>query len=83
VRLAHLDRGILLARINDSSGASRHFQEAIRIDPSKTDAHYRLARLWSSVGRDQEARAEFEQVRKLAAEEPPPPLVRLSGRKLR
>ena len=59
-----------------------HFQEAIRIDPSKPDAHYRLGRLWSSLGRDEEAQAEFEQVKKLAAEEPPPPLIRLPGRKL-
>jgi hypothetical protein len=28
------------------------------------------------------AQGEFEQVKKLAAEEPPPPLIRLTGRKL-
>jgi tetratricopeptide (TPR) repeat protein len=82
LRLAHLDLGILLAGKKDSSGAVRHFREAIRIDPSKPDAHYRLARLLSSLGRNDEAHAEFEEVKKLAAEESPPPLIRLPGRKL-
>ena len=81
LRLAHLDLGILLSG-KDSSGAARHFREAIRIDSSKPDAHYRLGRLLSSLGRDEEAQAEFEQVKKLAAQEPPPPLIRLPGRKL-
>jgi tetratricopeptide (TPR) repeat protein len=82
LRLAHLDLGILLAAKNDSSGAAGHFREAIRIDPSKSDAHYRLGRLWNSLGRRDDAQAEFEQVRKLAEEQPPPPLIRLPGRKL-
>ena len=82
MRLAHLDLGIVLAAKNDPDEAARHFREAIRIDPSKPDAHYRLGRLWSSLGRQQEAQAEFEKVKKLAAEEPPPPLLRLPGRRL-
>jgi Flp pilus assembly protein TadD len=79
MRLAHLDLGVVLAARNDSGEAARHFREAIRIDPSKPDAHYRLGKLWSSLGRQQEAQAEFDKVKKLAAEQPPPPLVRLSG----
>ena len=77
IRLAHVDLGILLAARNDSSEAARCFREAIRIDPNKPDAHYRLGRLLSSLGREQEAQAEFDKVKKLAAEEPPPPLIRL------
>ena len=75
-----MDLGILLAAKNDSDEAVRHFREAIRIDPSKPDAHYRLGRVWSSLGRQQEAQAEFEKVKQLAAEEPPPPLIRLPRR---
>lgn len=82
LRLAHLDLGILLAKKNDSSGAARHFQEAVRIDGSKPDAHYRLGRLWMSLGRTEEAQVEFAAVKKLAKEEAPPPLVRLPGRTL-
>ena len=79
MRLAHLDLGIGLAAKNDSDEAVRHFREAIHIDLSKPDTHYRLGRLWSSMGRQQEAQAEFKKVKQLATEEPPPPLLRLSG----
>jgi Flp pilus assembly protein TadD len=80
MRLAHLDLGILLAAKNGSDEAARHFREAIRLDPSKPDAHYRLGRLWTSLGREHDAQDEFDKVQKLAAEEPPPPLLRLPGR---
>jgi tetratricopeptide (TPR) repeat protein len=79
-RLAHLDLGILLAARNQSEEAARHLRAAIRLDPSRSDAHYRLARLLRSLGREQEAQAEVETVKKLAAETPPPALVRLPGR---
>jgi len=82
MRLAHLDLGIVLAAKNDSDGAVRQFREAIRIDPSEPDAHYRLAKLLGSLGSPEEAHAEFEKVKALAAEVPPPPLLRLSGRRL-
>ena len=82
VRLAHLDLGIVLAAKNLSDEAARHFREAIRIDPSKPDAHYRLGRLFSSLGREREAQEEFDKVQKLAAEQPPPPLLRLPGQQL-
>lgn len=82
LRLAQLDLGILLSARNDSSEAVRCFREAIRIDSSKPDAHYRLGRLLRSLGREREAQQEFDAVKKLAAEEPPPPLIRLPGRPL-
>jgi tetratricopeptide (TPR) repeat protein len=82
LRLAHLDLGIVLAARNDSDEAVRHYREAIRIDPSKPDAHYRLGRLLGSLGREHDAQDEFDKVQKLAAEETPPPLLRLSGRRL-
>jgi len=80
LRLAYLDLGILLAQRRDSDEAARHFREAIRIDPSKPDAHYRLGRLLNSLGRVQDAQAEFETVKKLAADESAPPLIRLAAR---
>jgi len=82
MRLAHLDLAIVLAAKNDSGEAARHFREAIRIDPSQPDAHYRLGRLWSSLGREHDAQDEFDKVQKLAAEESPPPLLRLPWRRL-
>ena len=74
-----MDLGIVLAGGNDSGEAIPHFREAIRIDPSKPDAHYRLGRLLSSLGREQEAQAEFDKVKQLAVEQAPPPLIRLPG----
>ena len=80
IRLAQLDLGIVLASRNDSDEAARCFREAIRIDPAKPDAHYRLGRLMSSLGRDQDAQTEFDKVKSLAAEQPPPLLLQLAGR---
>jgi len=71
MRLAHLDLGILQASRNDSDSAAAHFREAIRIDSSKPDAHYRLGRLLLSIGRQKEAEAEFARVKQLAKEERP------------
>ena len=51
----------------------------IRLDPSRPDAHYRLGRLWRSVGREQDAEAEFAKVKELGKEEPQPPLIRVPG----
>jgi Flp pilus assembly protein TadD len=82
MRLAHLDLGILLAAKKDSDEAVRQFREAIRLDASKPDAHYRLGRLYSSMGYQQDARDEFDKVQKLAAEEAPPPLLSLPGRRI-
>ena len=75
VRLAHLDLGIVLANRKDFDEAARHFREAIRIDPSSPDAHYRLGRLWLATGRQKDADAEFDKVKALAKQEQPAPLI--------
>jgi len=73
IRLAHVDLGILLSDNKDTAREAEHqFREAIRLDPSKPDAHYRLGKLWQSLGREQEAEAEFEKVKKLADSGPEP-----------
>ena len=79
-RLAQLDLGILLAGRNEFEEAATHLREAIRLDSSKPDAHYRLGRVWLSMGREAEANAEFAKVKTLAKEEHPQPLVTLPGR---
>jgi Flp pilus assembly protein TadD len=80
----HFSRQELRAELEDSRNhsdeAAQHLREAIRLDPGNPDAHYRLGRLWRSLGREQEAQAEFEKVKQLAAATPPPPLIRLPGR---
>lgn len=43
----------------------RELREAIRLDPSRADAHYRLARVYRNLGRPAEAKTELETVKQL------------------
>jgi Flp pilus assembly protein TadD len=79
IRLAHLDLGILLADRTESTEAAQHLREAIRLDPSKPDGHYRLGKLLRSLGREREADAEFAKVKALAQEEQQVPLIQVPG----
>jgi tetratricopeptide (TPR) repeat protein len=54
-------------------------REAIRMDPSKPDAYFRLGRLLRSLGREAEAIAQFAKVKDLSREEPQAPLIKLPG----
>jgi tetratricopeptide (TPR) repeat protein len=81
IRLVHLDLGIILIDHKDYAQAEFHLREAIRLDPSKPDAHYRLGKLWSAVGREKEAEAEFAKVKELANAEQVEPLISVPGRK--
>lgn len=65
LELAHLDLGILDASNGDRSAAVDQFRTAISIDPKNADPHWRLARLYQSMGRKKEAQEEFAQVRKM------------------
>ncbi|MGA2599350.1 MAG: tetratricopeptide repeat protein [Bryobacteraceae bacterium] len=76
LRLARLDLGIILAEDNNPEAALQ-LQEAIRLDPSKPDAHYRLGRLWKSMGREKDAAAEFAKVKDLAQNEHQDPLIKV------
>lgn len=58
-RLAWLDLGILLAQEHENDEAVADIRHAIEMDPSEVDAHWRLARLYQSMGRADEAKAEF------------------------
>ena len=55
--------------------------KALALDNNLAEAHASRGVALSAAQRIDEAQAEFEQVRKLAAEEAPAPLVRLPGRK--
>jgi tetratricopeptide (TPR) repeat protein len=65
LRLAHLDLGILYAQERDYARAIQHFKEAVRLDPSRTDARFRLARLYRDTGREQEAKAELAGIERV------------------
>lgn len=65
VRIAHLDLGIVFAQGKQYDRAIAAFKEAIRLDDSKTDAHFRLARVYKEAGKPAESAAELAIVRQL------------------
>ena len=65
VRIAQLDLGIAFAQDKKYDNAIAAFKEAIRLDASKTDAHFRLARVYRLAGKPVEAAAELAIVQQL------------------
>ena len=57
--------GIILADGRRYARAIAEFKEAIRLDPSRSDAHYRLSRVYRELGKQAEANAELAIVRQL------------------
>ena len=68
IRLAYIDRGILLLEEKKYKDAIADFRKAIEIDPGQPDAHYRLARVYQALGESSEAEKEFALVRQLRQE---------------
>jgi tetratricopeptide (TPR) repeat protein len=65
IRIAYLDLGIIYTEQKKYDEALKHLKHAEQIDPSRPDAHYRLARLYQDLGRQSEASQEFAKVSKL------------------
>ena len=65
MQLAHLDLGIVEADMGHNAAAVRELKLAVKLSPNDVRAHYRLARLYQSIGRKQEATAEFEKTKTL------------------
>jgi tetratricopeptide (TPR) repeat protein len=64
-RIAFVDIGIVYTEQKRNADALSAFQRAIAMDPEEVDAHWRLARLYASTGRQKEAQAEFARVNEL------------------
>jgi tetratricopeptide (TPR) repeat protein len=77
LRIAHFDLGIIEADDKNYAGAVKQFQEAIRVDPERSEAHYRLARIYQQMGRPADAAPEFALVKKLQEKKEVEPPVRL------
>jgi Tfp pilus assembly protein PilF len=74
-----LSLGILYAGAKQNDLAIAQFRAAARFDPTAFDAHYRLAHLYSELGRTKDADAEFAIVRKLHEKKDAEPLMKISG----
>jgi tetratricopeptide (TPR) repeat protein len=68
---AHLGRGAKLMQDQLFDAAAGEFEKALAIDPTDVRARYQYAVCLLTVGRNDEARHEFERVRKQAGELPP------------
>jgi Flp pilus assembly protein TadD len=47
------------------AAAAKAFQTAVKLEPDKPDAHYRLARAYKELGNKAEALKEFARTREL------------------
>ncbi|MGD0620001.1 MAG: tetratricopeptide repeat protein, partial [Bryobacteraceae bacterium] len=79
IRIIHLDLGIVFAEDKQYDRAIAALKEAIRLDNSKTDAHYRLARVYKDAGKPAQAAAELAIVSKLREQKREDDLRKLSG----
>jgi tetratricopeptide (TPR) repeat protein len=80
IRIARLDLGILYAERKDNVRALRELRDAVRLDPSRADAHYRLSRVYLALGREAEAKAELAMVKQLHENRLEDALHRVSGK---
>ena len=65
IALAHLDLGILAGDAGRKDEALREMKEAEKLSPNDQNVHYRLGRLYKSMGMNVEAKAEFDKTRGL------------------
>jgi Flp pilus assembly protein TadD len=65
---AHLGRGVQLMQGQLFEAAASEFEQALAINAADPKAHFQFAVCLLSLGRNDEARSQFEQVRKLAGE---------------
>jgi len=61
-RITHYDLGILDAREKKYDRAASEFRQAIEMDPSRADGHYRLAGVLRAQGEEKLAQEELKKV---------------------
>jgi tetratricopeptide (TPR) repeat protein len=62
IRLTYVDLGILHAQLNQNEEAEASLERAVRMDPTEADAHWRLARLYQTMGEKEKAKREMQKV---------------------
>ncbi len=63
--LGHLDLGIVLAQAGRNDDALRELTAAAKLIPDDVNVHWRLGRLYRSMGKMEEAKAEFAKASSL------------------
>jgi tetratricopeptide (TPR) repeat protein len=64
-RLAYFDLGCVYADQKKNQEAVAALEHAVKLDPSQPDAHYRLARLYTTLGQKEKAAQEFTKTKEL------------------
>ncbi len=65
IELAHLDLGSIDADTGHTQEALRELTAAAKLAPNDVNVHWHLARLYRSMGKQDEARAEFDKARNI------------------
>jgi tetratricopeptide (TPR) repeat protein len=65
LRFAYVDLGAVLTDLKQYKEAIAALEQAVKMDPSQPDAHYRLARVYREMGDEDKAKKEFIEVRNL------------------
>lgn len=66
LEMAHLDLGIVYAEAGRHADAIRELKLAAKLKPDDVAPHWRLAQLYRTLGRREEANAEFEKTKTLS-----------------
>ena len=67
IRIAYIDLGNILAKQQSYTEAVAALKRAVELDPKQSDAHYRLAGIYRTMGNTAEAEKEMAEVRALQA----------------
>lgn len=66
--LSYLDLGIVYSETGRNADALRQLTKAAQLTPDDVNVHWRLARLYRTMGRKDEAKVEFDKASKLNRE---------------
>jgi tetratricopeptide (TPR) repeat protein len=65
LELPHVDLAALYSDSGRSMGALRELKIAVKLKPNDVNVHWRMARLYQTMGRKDEAKREFEKTKSL------------------
>ena len=65
IELAHLDSGILYGDAGRREDALRELKMAEKLSPDDQNVHWRLGRFYKALGKNEEAKVEFDKTRSL------------------